>query len=429
MVEMRTRRALPVLLALAAAAPVTAQQTVRLPARDVALQERPATVFTVGTEEGRDWEMFSGIRTVAFDRSDNLYVLDGQNYRVVVFDARGRYVRHFGKRGGGPGELQAPLSMVINTDGNVVVNDIANRAFVVFKPTGEHVKNIPFPEELGFPGNVFADGRGGVLTRTMPRVVRPDGGAPPAAPTGPEFANIVRLPLQEKATAQQLYRIAIPAAQEQQLPGGGSGERRIARIRMDPIFAPTQLFAPLPNGALAVQHESPFAVKILDANGRAVRTLAREFPVRRVTDRDKEAWKERQENGENGRGGTQIMVSMGPGGSTTSIGSGGARAGGGGGGAAPMRIDLEQTTFADVMSVVTGMRSDPQGRLWIQRRHQNGSASGPIDLVTAEGRYIGTLPAQELPNAVSASGLAAWIVLDDLGVERVSVRRLPANWR
>src|SRR5688572_2631909 len=123
MVEMRTRHALPMLLALAAAAPAAAQQTVRLPARDVALQERPATVFTVGTEEGRDWEMFSGIRTVAFDRSDNLYVLDGQNYRVVVFDARGRYVRHFGKRGGGPGELQAPLALVINTDGNVVVND------------------------------------------------------------------------------------------------------------------------------------------------------------------------------------------------------------------------------------------------------------------------------------------------------------------
>ena len=426
MVEMRTRRALPMLLALVAAAPVSAQQTVRLPARDVALQERPATVFTVGTEEGRDWEMFSGIRTVAFDRSDNLYVLDGQNYRVVVFDARGRYLRHFGKRGGGPGELQAPLSLVINTDGNVVVNDIANRAFVVFKPTGEHVSNIPFPEDLGFPGNVFADGRGGVLTRTLPRVVPQPGAAPPAAPSGPEFANIVRLPLQEKAASQQLYRIPIAPPQEQQLSGGSGNEQRRAFIRMDPVFAPTQLFAPLPNGALAVQHESPFAVKILDANGRAVRTLAREFPVRRVTERDKEAWKERQENGENPRG-TQIMVSMGPQGSSTTIGAGGARSGGGAG--APMRIDVEQTTFADVMSVVTGLRSDPQGRLWIQRRHQNGSASGPIDLVTAEGRYIGTLPAQELPNAVSASGLAAWIVLDDLGVERVTVRRLPANWR
>jgi hypothetical protein len=50
--------------------------------------------------------------------------------------------------------------------------------------------------------------------------------------------------------------------------------------------------------------------------------------------------------------------------------------------------------------------------------------------VDANGRYIGTLPAQPLPNAVSASGLAAWVTTDDeLGVERVTVRRLPAGWR
>jgi hypothetical protein len=424
------RRALPLMLAMAAAAPAAAQQTVRLPARDVALQERPATVFTVGTEEGRDWEMFSGIRTVAFDRSDNLFVLDGQNYRVVVFDARGRYVRHFGKRGGGPGELQAPLALILDADGNVVVNDIANRAFVVFKPTGEHVRNVPFPEDIGFPGNVFADGRGGVLTRTMPRVIRGPGDVPAPATAGPEFASIVRLPLQEKATAQELYRMPIAPAQEQQLPAGSANQRARAFIRRDPVFGPMQLFAPLASGAVAVQHESPFNVKILDANGRAVRTLARDYPVRRVTQRDKDAWQERQEKGENGRQ-TQVMVSMGPQGSTTTIGSGGAiRAGGGAGGqGAPIQLNMEDVPFADVMSVVTGLRSDPLGRLWIQRRNQNGANNGPIDLVTAEGRYIGTLPAQDLPNAVSASGLAAWIVVDDLGVERVTVKRLPVNWR
>lgn len=425
MLEGTMRAGTWLLLVAAAAAPLTAQQSVRLPARDVALQDRPATVFTVGTEEGRDWEMFSGVRTVAFDEADNLYVLDGQNYRVVVFDARGRYVRHFGKRGGGPGELQAPLSMTINSDGNVVVADVANRAFVVFRPTGEHVRNIPFPENMGFPaGGVFSDGRGGLITRVTPRVMRAPGSQPDPSEN---IASIVRIPLQEQATLAPLYRMTLPPAQEQQLPGSGN-QVRISRMRIDPVFGPGQLFAPLANGAVAVQHETQYNVRVLDASGRPVRTLTREYPTRRVTQRDKEAWEERRASGEGMTGGVGIMVATTPSGTSTTIGTPGA-AGGGRGGATQMTVPLDEVPFAEVMAVVTALRADPQGRLWVQRRHQNGTNAGPIDLVTPEGRYIGSLPAQPLPDAISASGLAAWIVRDDLGVERVTVRRLPQNWR
>src|SRR5690606_36503691 len=125
--------------AVAIAAPASAQQSVELPAKDVALRDRPADVYSVGTVEGRDWEMFSDIRSLAFDRDDNLYVLDGQNYRVVVFDRSGRYVRQFGKQGGGPGELQAPFGLAITPDQHVVVSDPMNRAFILFTREGEHV--------------------------------------------------------------------------------------------------------------------------------------------------------------------------------------------------------------------------------------------------------------------------------------------------
>jgi hypothetical protein len=94
----------------------------------------------------------------------------------------------------------------------------------------------------------------------------------------------------------------------------------------------------------------------------------------------------------------------------------------------PTSLPVEPT-FAEVMSVVSGITTDPHGRVWVQRRNADGTAAGPIDLVDAAGRYIGTLPAQPLPSAVSASGLAAWIERDDLGVERIAVRRLPAGWR
>jgi len=94
-----------------------------------------------------------------------------------------------------------------------------------------------------------------------------------------------------------------------------------------------------------------------------------------------------------------------------------------------MTMSLEDMPFAEYMSVVTNLRTDPQGRIWIQRRKPDGSDRGPIDIVTSAGQYIGTLAAQQLPDAVSASGLAAYITRDDMGVEQVKVARLPATWR
>ena len=64
-----------------------------------------------------------------------------------------------------------------------------------------------------------------------------------------------------------------------------------------------------------------------------------------------------------------------------------------------------------------------------RRRADDGRDAGPIDIADASGRYIGTLPAGPLPSAFSASGLAAWIVRDELGIEQVTVRRLPQGWR
>src|SRR5688500_17233578 len=80
-----------VLWLVLAAAPANAQQRLTLPTRDVMLQGTPAPVFSVGRAEGAEWEMFSRVAAIAFDAADNLYVVDGDNYRVVVFDARGRF--------------------------------------------------------------------------------------------------------------------------------------------------------------------------------------------------------------------------------------------------------------------------------------------------------------------------------------------------
>jgi hypothetical protein len=94
-----------------------------------------------------------------------------------------------------------------------------------------------------------------------------------------------------------------------------------------------------------------------------------------------------------------------------------------------LRARVENMDFAETMPVLSGMRTDITGRIWAQRENGDLFAPGPIDLITAAGQYLGTLSAQPLPDAVSRSGLAAYITRDEeYGIEQVVVKRLPAQW-
>jgi hypothetical protein len=337
--------------------PAAGQQSVQLPARDRQLAERPAHVFTAGRAEGESWEMFAGVRGVAFDAADNLYVLDGQAHRVIVFDGRGRFVREFGRRGGGPGELQGPISISVTSDGNVVVSDLGNRAWIVFRPTGEHVRNVSFGDGLRFPVGMFADRRGGVLVRHNEPMA--------AGGSAARTSSFVRQPLDGSAGAVTLFAVPVPAPRVLDQPGARAGETRRMVVSMDPVFSARPTFGPLPDGGLAVHHETEYAVKIVDGGGRHVRTITRAIRPRRVTRRDQDAWRERQREGRAG----SVIVSAAAG--------GGAAFGGaaGGGGQVPTSLPVEPT-FAEVMSVVSGITTDPHGRVWVQRRNADGTGAG-----------------------------------------------------
>lgn len=65
---------------------------------------------------------------------------------------------------------------------------------------------------------------------------------------------------------------------------------------------------------------------------------------------------------------------------------------------------LESMEFAATVPVITGLLTDPAGRIWVQRESGDVSRDGPIDLLTSGGAYIGTIANQSLPAAVSRSG-------------------------
>ena len=66
---------------------------------------------------------------------------------------------------------------------------------------------------------------------------------------------------------------------------------------------------------------------------------------------------------------------------------------------------------------------DWNGRMWITRSNAAG-ADGPIDLMEADGRYVGTLFNTRRPDAFGPDGLVAYIDDHELGTQRVVVVRI-----
>jgi DNA-binding beta-propeller fold protein YncE len=136
------------LLVLGLAATVaTAQNQTEL---DTAAQR--ITVRATGIIVGPKDEPFSMPSDVAVGLDGDLYVLDGVNNRVVVFNAAGESRFQFGSKGSDLGQMFFPLGITTMPDGKVYVADSGNHRFQVFSPDGKAIKAVPLPRHTsGMP--------------------------------------------------------------------------------------------------------------------------------------------------------------------------------------------------------------------------------------------------------------------------------------
>jgi len=96
-------------------------------------------LLTLGTpdEPGEDDRHFNQPTDVAVTPRGDVYVSDGYtNNRVVRFDARGRFVRAWGRLGVKPGEFSLPHAVAVDSRGRVYVCDRNNGRIQVFDPDG-----------------------------------------------------------------------------------------------------------------------------------------------------------------------------------------------------------------------------------------------------------------------------------------------------
>jgi hypothetical protein len=400
----------------------SAQPVLDLPARDLPLAVEEADLFSVGSITGEEWETFARIGGVSFDGQGNLYILDTDNFRVVKVDPEGKLLSEMGGEGGGPGEFGMPLSFSVTPSGEVRVFDLGQQGFTVFNSDGSFKNTVhrsggglflPSGGLLAHPGGGIASGGAGGI-----RVAGGGGGG------------------EEKPRPVDLYTLGdeleVTTVYEAWNPLAATGPRRPetssaggVQISAAPqrAFDPPLLVGVLPDGRLAVADSSTYTIKLVEPGEGVVNTLRRPIDPRKTTRRDQSEEKARQmeevlANTSAGGGGRAYAMSGSGSGSSIPVSSEQVRA------IAEQRI--EGMEFAEEIPVLAEMAVDWAGRLWIQRTGSRVGENGPIDVVTGDGAYLGTVPPGEfeIPDAFGPDGLAAYIQRDDLGVPAVLVRRL-----
>jgi hypothetical protein len=402
------------LLALDVGAARAQGQIVRLPEQDRRLAGTAAEVFSIGKAEGAANEMFGDVGSVAFDAAENLYVLDRQAKRVMVYDRNGRFLRQIGKEGEGPGELIAPRLMTLGNDGTVIVFDLGRPGYSLFRPDGAFVRNVATEREFpDFNAQLAWHPRGGILATF--REPPPDQIQPGSATIRENVQPLMLQPISGGA-ATRVFSIPRTSITQQSSPAPGQLQ---VRTLPPPVFTPPVLYGALPNGQVVLSFTSGYTVRVLDTNGQTLRYLQRPMRARLTTDRDRDRAREQmRELLQSGRG--MVRISRGgPGGGTPPP---------------PRRMPtveqrLAEMQFADTIPALQGLLVAPSSKLLVERTGTDVGEPGPVDVITAEGQYVGTFNDVGLPDAMSRSGLAAFIDEDEDGVQRVVVRRFPPAWR
>ncbi len=371
----------------------------RDPAEDILLNAVTEEVFTVGSVAGDAWDAFGRIGSVAFDADANLHIFDNQADHILVVGPDGSLLRTVGGPGEGPGEFNNVTQTMVARDGSYTVLGFAS--IDLFAPGGEFVRHIatdPFTLGIIFRAMALPDGR--LVTSQISGM-------------GEEEETVDGRPIYvfgpDDSEAETLYTgWQLPAGDDDLIDSESSSGVTVMRFAAGRAYEPRLDYGVLTDGRVAVLDSIGYRIKLIDLDGSVTGTIERPIMPLPVDEALMEAARERY------RASTAGLIESG---NRTNI---------------PIQIEREGAeglTFAEEVPVIADIEVDWEDRIWVERRGPTGREDdGPIDIVTPEGDYIGTLPPDGLrtPAAFGPDGLMAFIDRDEFDVPTVRVVRMVA---
>ena len=355
------------------ASTVNAQDVVELPAEDRFLSADFEELYRVGSVVGGGWDTFGAVAAVDFDVVGNLYVLDDQAAQITVVDLEGGLVRQFGRRGEGPGELSGQAwAFSVWSDGRIAVYDGGKRAFVLFGADGG------FDRQIALEGPAFI---------SIPALQADPAGMSVVSTGEVEYLDWTTL---ARPSFRYVMRYALSSDQAEVDTVAAGWQAETAGMAFAPVFK----VGVLPDGSMAFTDSSTYRISILGPDGGLSHVLTRPLRPEPVTRRHRAEFLERDW-------------------------------------APSRRAQLESAVFHHEIPVVRDLRTSWEGTIWIRRGGDEPDSDGPIDLITADGRYLGSFvrDATDMPSAFGPDGLVAFVERDELDVPTVVVKRLPPGVR
>jgi len=276
---------------------------------------------------------FADISGIAVDAKGEVLVLDSKDCRVHVFDAKGKLLRSFGRKGQGPGELSGPGTIHLTPANEILVEEALTRRLSYFSRDGKPLRQVSTAQGMGMGmAGLVMDAQGRIAARNL-------------SFEGGKMGFDMRIYDKDLRPGPLVSQVTL----------GTIGQGKIDLL----ASIPGMIMAPDGKGNLYVGSMAGYRINVFGFDGRPRRAIEREFDAVPVRKEDEE----------------KLFKIL-----------GGVPATGG--------FNLkEMIKIPTAFPAYQGFIAEPSGRLLV-RTYEKGRAEREYfyDLFDAAGRYVGRFP-------------------------------------
>jgi hypothetical protein len=214
----------------------------------------------IGESDDLD-KAFSQLSSFVVDDGGTIYALDFKEQKIKVFDDSGQFIRAFGEKGQGPGELQMPAGIHLAPGNELAVDDALAKKIVYFTKQGKYIDHVSYATRFQLV-NLLMDSQGNFMGRELKL-------------EGQEmFFEIVKLDTELKSVFS-LDKIGFPIP----IPGSGN------KINMMDAISIFQFDSA---GNIYYGRNRDYEINMYTPGGKLVKSIRKDFQPQKITEEDKE---------------------------------------------------------------------------------------------------------------------------------------------